>query len=51
MLAGDWVPHDTHQIDFAGLPRVKSEHVIVSDVHEAGGVNQHNYLIHHDGRY
>ncbi len=62
MLAGDWVPADTHQIDFAALPRVSSQHAIVSDVraspehrHELdvdrGGVNQHNYLTHYDGRY
>jgi len=51
MLAGSWVPNDSHEIDFAALPRVKSEHAIVSDVREADGVNQHNYLVHHNGLY
>ena len=51
MLSGDWVPDETHSIDFARLPRVPSEHVVVSDVREAGGVNQHNYLIRHAGRF
>lgn len=51
MLKADWVPEDPHQIDFAGLPRLKLDHVIVSDVRESKGVNQHNYLTHFDGRY
>lgn len=62
MLAGRWVPDDPHTIDFSRLPRVKSEHVIVSDVRapgsspekpdkSAGGVNQHNYLAYHDGQF
>lgn len=62
MLSGDWVPEDTRQIDFTALPRVPSEHVVVSDVRangsdpgkldkRAGGVNQHNYLTHYDGRF
>jgi len=51
MLAGDWVPADPHTIDFANLPRVPVEHAIVSDVHAQKGVNQHNYLIHHEGRF
>ncbi|HEY1051262.1 MAG TPA: hypothetical protein VGE39_15935, partial [Prosthecobacter sp.] len=57
MLSGAWVPEDTHRIDFDKLPRVPSEHAVVSDVHaqngtpgvldkKAGGVNQHNYLVH-----
>src|ERR1043166_562028 len=50
MLAGPWVPADPHAIDFEALPHVPLEHVVVSDAHEAKGVNQHNYLIHHDGR-
>ncbi len=51
MLAGAWVPADPHRIDFTKLPLVPSEHVVVSDVRAADGVNQHNYLVHHAGRY
>src|SRR5688572_25413336 len=50
MLAGDWVPDDPHEIDFSALPRVPSEHAIVNDVHAENGVNQHNYLVHHNGK-
>ncbi|MBA4020021.1 MAG: hypothetical protein C0483_22880 [Pirellula sp.] len=61
MLAGDWVPADPSKIDFAHLPRVPSKHAVVSDVarkrdgekfpKRSGGVNQHNYLTHFDGRF
>jgi hypothetical protein len=62
MLSGPWVPENTHEIDFAALPRVPSAHVVISDVRakgadpaklekKAGGVNQHNYLAHHDGQF
>ena len=51
MLAGDWLPADPHRIDFARLPRVPSQHVVVSDVRAAKGVNQHNYLIHYRGKF
>jgi hypothetical protein len=53
MLAGDWVPADPHAINFDALPRLPSQHAVVSDVMAAGGhrVNQHNYLVHHDGRF
>lgn len=51
MLTGDWLPDDPHQIDYAKLPKVPSEHVVVSDVRPENGVNQHNYLVFHDGRY
>lgn len=51
MLQGDWVPNDPHQIDFHGLPRIQSQHVIVSDAQPRDGVNQHNYLIHHNGKF
>lgn len=51
MLAGDWVPADPHTIDFERLPRVPSEHSVVSDVTAVDGVNQHNYLVHHAGRF
>ena len=51
MLKGDWVPADPHTIDFEKLPRVPLDHAIVSDAHTQKGVNQHNYLIHHDGRF
>lgn len=60
MLAGPRLPNDTHKIDFETLPKLNSGHVVVSDVRaagsspakpdkSAGGVNQHNYLIHHAG--
>jgi len=62
MLSGAWLPEDPHQLDFNALPRVASEHAVVSDVRskdgpatppdkKAGGVNQHNYLAHHDGKF
>lgn len=51
MLKGDWVPADPHTIDFERLPRVPVEHIVISDVRPQKGVNQHNYLIHHDGRF
>jgi hypothetical protein len=53
MLAGPWVPADPHTIDFDRLPRIPSQHAIVSDVLAAGGhrVNQHNYLVHFGGRF
>ncbi len=51
MLAGSWVPSDTHTVDFAKLPVVPSEHVVVSDVRARKGVNQHNYLAHYDGKF
>jgi hypothetical protein len=62
MLSGAWVPEDSHRIDFEKLPRVPGRHTVVSDVRakggtpdkldkKGGGVNQHNYLAHHDGRF
>jgi hypothetical protein len=51
MLAGDWVPDDPRAIDFQALPKIESTHAVVSDVSRAKGVNQHNYLVHRDGRY
>lgn len=62
MLEGAWVPKNTQDIDFAALPKVMAAHSVISDVHAAGGssgtvdksqggVNQHNYLTHFDGRY
>jgi len=53
MLAGDWVPEDTHKIVFSNLPRIPSEHATVNDVRYAWGrkVNQHNYLVFFDGRF
>lgn len=51
MLAGPWVPADPHTLDFTKLPRLPVEHVVVSDVSAKKGVNQHNYLAHHDGRF
>ena len=49
MLRADWVPENTHEIDFQQLPRLPSQHVVVSDVRSRDGVNQHNYLVHHRG--
>lgn len=51
MLKGDWVPDDPHQIDFHALPRILSQHAIVSDAQPSDGVNQHNYLVHHKGKF
>lgn len=51
MLAGAWLPADPHQLDFFALPRVMSEHAVISDVRAVKGVNQHNYLVHFDGRF
>ncbi len=51
MLTGDWAPADHHKIDFDKLPRLPVKHVVVSDVRARKGVNQHNYLIHYDGRF
>lgn len=61
-LAGEWVPEDSHRIDFDNLPRLPSKHAVISDVradknprstldHKSGGVNQHNYLTHHGGKF
>jgi len=53
MLAGPWMPADSHRIDFDGLPRVPSRATVVSDVRGEQGrrINQHNYLAHHAGRF
>ena len=62
MLSGQWLPESSHQLDFARLPRVPGEHVVINDVtakgndssqldKKNGGVNQHNYLAHHDGQF
>lgn len=53
MLGGAWVPPNPKEIDFDALPRLRSEHAVVSDVIPAGGhrVNQHNYLVHFGGRF
>ena len=53
MLEGDWVPRDTHQIDCRKLPRVPSQHAVISDVRDRDGrwVHQHAYLAHYAGRY
>ena len=60
MLAGPWLPENSHQLDFSELPKVPHAHVVISDVRaqasdpnrpnkQAGGMNQHNYLAHHAG--
>lgn len=51
MLSGSWVSGNPQQIKFQELPRVPCEHAVVSDVRSSGGVNQHNYLAFHDGRF
>lgn len=51
MLQGPWVPENTHDIDFAKLPRIPSQHAVVSDARPHNGVNQHNYLTYYDGKY
>ena len=62
MLSGLWVPENSHRLDFDRLPRVASEHVVINSVRaedssptaldkKRGGVNQHNYLVHHDGKF
>jgi len=48
MLVGEWVPKDPQQIDFASLPRVTSQHAVVSDVRGLHGVNQHAYKLSQD---
>lgn len=50
MLIGDWFVNP-HEIDFEKLPRVPCEHIVVNDVTLQNGVNQHNYLIHFNGRF
>lgn len=49
MLQGEWLK-DPHEIDFNGLPKIPLQHAVVSDV-TPDGVNQHNYLAYHNGRY
>lgn len=51
MLDGDWVPENTHDIQFDELPRVRADHVVVSDVRRTDGVNQHNYLVRFADRF
>jgi hypothetical protein len=51
MLQGEWVPNEPRQIDFHNLPRIPCQHAVVSDVRSINGVNQHNYLAHHTGKY
>lgn len=63
MLNGDWFEHP-HEIDFDNLPKIPSEHSVVSDVSAegvnpqsfddaklSGGVNQHNYLTFWNGQF
>lgn len=62
MLTGDWFGHP-HDIDFDNLPKIPSQHAVVSDVtygneHNSfdeakgsGGVNQHSYLTFYDNKY
>jgi hypothetical protein len=51
MLAGDWVPKNTHEIDFSTLPHIPSQRAVVSDVEVDNGVNEHNYLVFYSGKY
>ncbi len=51
MLAADWVPENSHDINFDSLPKVPSQHVVINDVKPVDGVNQHNYLIFYNNKY
>jgi hypothetical protein len=51
MLSGPWLPENPHQLDFQALPKLPSEHAVISDVSAKKGANQHNYLAHHDGQF
>lgn len=51
MLTGAWVPTNPDEIDFDQLPRVPVQPIVISDVRDRKGVNQHNYLIHYNGRF
>ena len=51
MLSADRAPSNPDSIDYAKLPRISVEHVVVSDVSAQKGVNQHNYLAHFAGRF
>ena len=53
MLTLPDVASDPTKIEHARLPRVPSEHAVVSDVRNREGkwVHQHAYLAHHAGRY
>jgi len=51
MLAGEWVPDDPRRIDFSRLPQIPSQHRIINDALPDDGVNQHNYLVHYDGKF
>lgn len=53
MLTGEWLPEDSHQIDYQKLPQVSAQHAVISDVRDHAGtrVHQHAYLAHYDGRF
>ena len=53
MLTGEWVPDNSHDINSFKLPKIPSEHAVISDVRYAWGrkTNQHNYLVFYDGYY
>ncbi len=51
MLSGEWVPENTHLIDFEALPRVPVEHAVICDVCTQNGASRHNYLTHYEGRF
>jgi len=34
MLSGPWLPDNPHQLDFDALPKLPSEHAVVSDVRD-----------------
>ena len=50
MLKGEWLPANSHDIDFQNLPKVPSVHSVISDVRYAWGTrtHQHNYLVYFD---
>jgi len=51
MLAGKWVPDNPQRIDFSHLPRIPSEYAVINDVQPQNAVNQHNYLVHYNGKF
>ena len=51
MLTGEWLPEDHHEIDFSSLPQIPIRHIVINNVSAENGVNQHNYMVHHNGLF
>ncbi len=53
MLADGVLPDNPKAEDFKNLPKLPSQHAMLSDVRDKAGtrVHQHAYLSHHGGRY